>query len=58
MILLQAVREPRRRALWLEEALAAEPTAEENEPLACAHRADVCVVGGGYTGLCTALRLK
>ena len=58
MTALQPVRRSRRRALWIEEALAAEPDAERVEPLAGAHRADVCVVGGGYTGLWTALRLK
>lgn len=44
------------RSLWLQEALATEddmaPQLEGNV------RADVCVVGGGYTGLWTALRLK
>jgi putative aminophosphonate oxidoreductase len=44
------------RSLWLEEALAdgdeAAPRLEGEE------RADVCIVGGGYTGLWTALRLK
>jgi glycine/D-amino acid oxidase-like deaminating enzyme len=47
-----------RRSLWLQEALALEPDAEQVEPLHGAVRADVCVVGGGYTGLWTALRLK
>jgi glycine/D-amino acid oxidase-like deaminating enzyme len=45
------------RSLWLQEALAAEDGGEAPalvEPV----RADVCVVGGGYTGLWTALRLK
>jgi putative aminophosphonate oxidoreductase len=44
------------RSLWLREALAAEegaPSAELREP----RTADVCVVGGGYTGLWTALRI-
>jgi putative aminophosphonate oxidoreductase len=43
------------RSLWLEEALAGEETApclEGDE------RADVCIVGGGFTGLWTAIRLK
>ncbi len=44
------------RSLWLREALATgfepSPRLEENV------RADVCIVGGGYTGLWTALRLK
>lgn len=44
------------RSLWLREALAAEEgvvSSELLEPI----RADVCVVGGGYTGLWTALRI-
>jgi len=28
------------------------------EPLTGDHRADVCIIGGGYTGLWTALRIK
>jgi len=43
------------RSLWLEEALAGEedaPVLEGNV------RCDVCIVGGGFTGLWTALRLK
>ncbi|MGH2996207.1 MAG: NAD(P)/FAD-dependent oxidoreductase [Gaiellaceae bacterium] len=44
------------RSLWLQEALAGErdavpPVLRENA------KADVCVVGGGYTGLWTALRV-
>jgi glycine/D-amino acid oxidase-like deaminating enzyme len=35
-----------------------EPAAESAEPLASAHTTDVCIVGGGYTGLWTALRIK
>jgi glycine/D-amino acid oxidase-like deaminating enzyme len=58
MSLLQPVRGARRRALWLQEALALEPKAESVEPLTGAHRADVCIVGGGYTGLWTALHIK
>lgn len=45
------------RSLWLQEALAAEDGVESAE-LAGSIRADVCVVGGGYTGLWTALRVK
>ncbi|MDP9364450.1 MAG: FAD-binding oxidoreductase [Chloroflexota bacterium] len=58
MTILQPVRRTRRSGLWLDEALADEPDAEPIEPLSGAHRSDVCVVGGGYTGLWTALRLK
>jgi hypothetical protein len=44
------------RSFWLEEALAQEPP--DASPLHGDTRADVCIVGGGYTGLWTALRLK
>ena len=44
------------RSLWLEEALAAEDVQEET--LRSKDRADVCIVGGGYTGLWTAIRIK
>ncbi|MQY11763.1 Gamma-glutamylputrescine oxidoreductase [Streptomyces sp. RB5] len=47
---------PRHQSLWFTGALAAEPDAEPN-PLGGDATADVCVVGGGYTGLWTALRL-
>jgi putative aminophosphonate oxidoreductase len=44
------------RSLWLEEALAL----EDGEPDVLRHatETDVCIVGGGYTGLWTALRIK
>lgn len=43
------------RSLWLDEALAG----EEAQPALDAHiRADACIVGGGFTGLWTALALK
>jgi putative aminophosphonate oxidoreductase len=45
------------RALWLEEALAAEGGGDAT-PLQGTVRADVCLVGGGYTGLWTAIHLK
>ena len=44
------------RSLWLQEALAAEDGVDSSE-LAEPVRADVCIVGGGYTGLWTALRI-
>jgi glycine/D-amino acid oxidase-like deaminating enzyme len=44
------------RSFWLEQALAREPVAPELEPVS--GRYDYCVVGGGYTGLWTALQLK
>jgi putative aminophosphonate oxidoreductase len=45
------------RSLWLQEALRAEDGAESQELLEDT-KADFCVVGGGYTGLWTALRIK
>lgn len=47
---------PRMRSLWLDEALAG--GADLAPPLRGSIRADVCIVGGGYTGLWTALALK
>jgi glycine/D-amino acid oxidase-like deaminating enzyme len=58
VIRLQPVHRTATRSLWLQDALAAEPYAEQAEPLAGGHRADICIVGGGYTGLWTALRIK
>lgn len=55
---LQPVLTPKVRALWLQEALAFEPDADRVEPVAGSHKTDICIVGGGYTGLWTALRLK
>ncbi len=47
------------KSLWLDEALAAEGSGNERTPpLEGTIRADVCIVGGGYTGLWTAIRLK
>jgi putative aminophosphonate oxidoreductase len=43
------------RSLWLEEALQG---ADDAPRLEGEERADVCIVGGGYTGLWTAIRLK
>jgi putative aminophosphonate oxidoreductase len=43
------------RSLWLEEALVGEEAAPRLEG---DERADVCIVGGGFTGLWTAIRLK
>ena len=50
-----------RRSWWLREALAAEAAAEHHlataaKPLRGTITADVAIVGGGYTGLWTALR--
>lgn len=55
---LQPVRKAKARALWLQEALALEPDAENVEPITGGHLADVCIVGGGFTGLWTALHIK
>jgi glycine/D-amino acid oxidase-like deaminating enzyme len=55
---LQPVLTPNTRSLWLQEALALEPGADDVEPLVGSHRTDICIIGGGYTGLWTALRLK
>lgn len=43
------------RSLWLEEALKG---ADDVAVLEGNERAEVCIVGGGYTGLWTAIRLK
>jgi putative aminophosphonate oxidoreductase len=43
------------RSLWLQEALTG---AEDRPPVSGDVRADVCIVGGGFTGLWTALALK
>ena len=58
MTRLQPVRIAKTRSLWLQEALAAEPDAEHAEPLKGGHTTDVVIIGGGYTGLWTALRIK
>jgi glycine/D-amino acid oxidase-like deaminating enzyme len=49
---------PRLPSWWLEQALAAEGSPEPEPPLRGEARADVAIVGGGYTGLWTALELK
>ena len=45
------------RPFWLAEALAAEQPALP-EPLVGNHEVDVCIVGGGFTGLWSAIALK
>jgi glycine/D-amino acid oxidase-like deaminating enzyme len=50
--------EPRLPAWWLEQALASEGGVEPAPQLNGAERADVAIVGGGYTGLWTALALR
>ena len=44
------------RSFWLQEAVAADP-GEPCPPLRKRVRADVCVVGGGFAGLWTAIEL-
>ena len=44
------------RSLWLDEALSADDIAAP--PLEGAARADVAIMGGGYAGLWTAIRIK
>jgi putative aminophosphonate oxidoreductase len=46
------------RSLWLQEALRDEPGEGESPELVEDVEADVCIVGGGYTGLWTALRIN
>lgn len=46
------------RGFWLKEALAAEGQPAPAAPLQGARRADVCIVGGGFTGLWAAIHLK
>src|SRR5205823_5975831 len=50
--------EPRLPSWWLEEALAAEGQPEPAPALEGDAEADVAIVGGGYTGLWTALALR
>jgi glycine/D-amino acid oxidase-like deaminating enzyme len=52
-----ALRPGRLRAPWLREALEREASAEPAPPLDRDERADVAIVGGGYTGLWTAWHL-
>ncbi|MEV6808432.1 FAD-binding oxidoreductase [Streptomyces sp. NPDC051132] len=48
---------PARRTAWLRDAFAAGPDDGKSPALAGDVRCDVCVVGGGYTGLWTALEI-
>lgn len=54
---LQPVIPAKTRSLWLDEALTAEPD-QAILPLRGGHLTDVLIIGGGYTGLWTALRIK
>ena len=51
------VRTHGRRSLWLEQALAGEDPGAQSAVLGESHT-DVCIVGGGFTGMWTALELK
>ena len=58
MVYLQLVHQPRSQSLWLDEALARETIPEPAPALTGDHTCDICIVGGGYTGLWTALRIR
>ncbi len=53
---LGPIRPGGRRSWWLREALANDP-GQDCPPLAGSVEADVAIIGGGYTGLWTALRI-
>ena len=59
---LNGVRPGGRRSFWLREALADEPPALAADvaapPFAGRARVDIAILGGGYTGLWTALRIR
>ncbi len=59
---LDGVRPGGRRSFWLREVLASEPPSLAADvaapPFAGQDRADVAILGGGYTGLWTALRIR
>lgn len=46
------------RSFWMADALVDEAGRMDAEPLTSNLRADVCIVGGGFTGLWTAIELK
>lgn len=58
MTRFQPIHPVRQRSLWLEEALANESAADRPEPLHGAARTEICIIGGGFTGLWAALRIK
>jgi putative aminophosphonate oxidoreductase len=49
---------PRHRSMWLRDALAEEDGGADCPPLTGRQSADVVIVGGGYTGLWTAIELR
>jgi putative aminophosphonate oxidoreductase len=51
----RAYRDDKHRSLWLQETLTDAPL---EPPLEGAQRADVAIIGGGYVGLWTAIRIK
>lgn len=46
------------RSYWMRDALAAEGVPPRSESLSSSMRADICIVGGGFTGLWTAIEIK
>jgi glycine/D-amino acid oxidase-like deaminating enzyme len=55
-VTIGSVRPGSRRSWWLRDALASDP-GDERPPLVGSVTADIAIVGGGYTGLWTALRI-
>ncbi|HJP89962.1 MAG TPA: FAD-dependent oxidoreductase, partial [Candidatus Limnocylindrales bacterium] len=59
---LDGVRPGGRRSFWLREALVGEPPSLAADvaapPFAGSRRADIAILGGGYTGLWTAIRVR
>ncbi|CAN5406773.1 FAD-dependent oxidoreductase [soil metagenome] len=58
MLRLQPVKSSYTGAFWIEQAFGREPLAETVEPLGGQLRSDVLIIGGGFTGLWTAIELK
>jgi glycine/D-amino acid oxidase-like deaminating enzyme len=58
MLRLQSVKSSNTGAFWIEQALSREVDAEDAEPFEGQLRTDVLIVGGGFTGLWTAIELK
>lgn len=58
MLRFQPVKSSYNGAFWIEQVLAQEPGAETTEVLEGQHRTDVLIIGGGFTGLWTAIELK
>jgi glycine/D-amino acid oxidase-like deaminating enzyme len=58
MLRFQPVKSSNAGAFWIEQALQHEPDAERAEPFEGQLRTDVLIIGGGFTGLWTAIELK